>query len=239
VPSKGPGIRGGGIAGIGAVVGSIASLVVSVVIAVVASQNGGSLSPWFVLLSEVPIWLGFLGAALLASRRHGTKSFRRDFGLSMPTLADVRLGLVGGVAGRIIPTIYLILVVIALHISGSASDLAPRVLGITPRGLSGWMVLIVLTVVGAPIVEEIFFRGLIQGAFNRRCGAVASLFITAVIFSLAHVPGEGPFAPFLLFPMAVVLGYLRLKTDRLAAGMLAHAEFNAIGLLIVMVPIFH
>jgi membrane protease YdiL (CAAX protease family) len=113
------------------------------------------------------------------------------------------------------------------------------VLGITPRGLSGWIVLIVLTVVGAPVVEEIFFRGLIQGAFNRRCGTGASLFITAVIFSLAHVPGEGPFAPFLLFPMAVVLGYLRMKTGRLAAGMLAHAEFNAIGLLIVITPIFH
>lgn len=239
VPSKGPGIRGGGIAGVGAAAGSVASIVVSVVIAVMTAQGGGSLSPWFVLLAEVPIWAGFLGAALLASRRNGTGNFGRDFGLSKPTLADARLGVLGGVVGRVIPTIYLVLIVIALHVTRSSTGLAPRVLGITPQGASGWIVLIVLTVVGAPIVEEIFFRGLIQGAFNRRCGAVASLFITAVIFSVAHVPGEGPFAPFLLFPMAVVLGYLRLKTDRLAAGMLAHAEFNAIGLLIVIVPAFH
>lgn len=237
--AKGPGIQGGGIAGLGAVIGSIASVVISIVMLVLSTRSGESANPWFVLVAEVPIWVGFIGAAFLASRRHGTNSFAKDFGLSLPSLGDVRLGLLGGVAGRVIPTLYLILIVIDFHLAGSQNRVAQNVLGITPKGISGWIILIVLTVVGAPIVEEVFFRGLIQGAFNRRCGTGASLFITAVIFSFAHVPGEGAFAPFMLFPMAVVLGYLRLKTGRLAAGMIAHAEFNAIGLLLVILPIFH
>ena len=54
-----------------------------------------------------------------------------------------------------------------------------------------------------------------------------ALFITALIFSFSHVINEGPFAPVALFPMAVVLGYLRLRTGRLAAGMVAHGVFNA------------
>jgi membrane protease YdiL (CAAX protease family) len=236
-PVKGPGIRGGGVAGIGAALGAVASLVVSIVIAVV--MGGGAVSPWFELLAELPLWAGFLGAAVFASRRNGTGRLATDYGISTPDLGDVRLGVLGGLAGRVLPLLYLVLVVIEQHLSDTTTSLSQSVLGITPQGFAGWTVLILLTVVGAPIIEEIFFRGLIQGAFSRRIGPVAALFVTAVIFSLSHVPGEGPFAPFQLFPMALVLGYLRLKTGRLAAGMLAHAEFNAIGLAVVLIPAFH
>ena len=232
---KGPGIRGGGIAGIGAALGTVASFVVAIVEVL---EHHGATSPWFALISEIPLWAGFLGAAYLASKRNGTGSPSLDFGLSWPRVSDVGLATLGALAGRVIPVIYLVLVAIDLHLAHTARGLAPTVLGVTPQGLAGWIVIVLLTVVGAPIIEEIFFRGLIQGVFNRRCGTVASLFITAIIFSFAHALGEGPFAPFILFPMALVLGYLRLKTGRLAAGMVAHAEFNAIGLAIVLVPWF-
>jgi membrane protease YdiL (CAAX protease family) len=39
-----------------------------------------------------------------------------------------------------------------------------------------------------------------------------------------------------LFPIALLLGYLRHKTGRLAAGMVAHATFNASVLLLFLVP---
>jgi len=230
---KGPGIRGGGIAGIGAAAGVIASLAVGI-FALLEHQQ--STSPWFALVSELPLWAGFLGAVYLASKRNGTGQLSLDFGLSWPRASDARNALLGALAGRVIPVIYLVLVAIDLHLAHTSRGLAPTVLGVVPQGLAAWIVIVLLTVVGAPVVEEIFFRGLVQGVFNRRCGTVASLFITAVIFSFAHALGEGPFAPFILFPMGVVLGYLRLKTGRLAAGMLAHAEYNAIGLAIVLVP---
>ena len=55
--------------------------------------------------------------------------------------------------------------------------------------------MITLAVVGAPVVEELFFRGLLQGAFTRRIGAIPALFTTAIIFSFAHILNEGLFAP--------------------------------------------
>jgi hypothetical protein len=218
------------------VLGAVASLAASIVIAIVT--HGDPVSPWFELIAEVPLWAGFLGAALFASRRNGTGRLAADYGFGAPSLGDVGLGVLGGLAGRIVSFFFVLLVIIEQHLS-DAGSLSQTVLGITPQGIAGWAVLIILTVVGAPIVEEVFFRGLIQGAFSRRVGPVAALFVTAVIFSLSHVPGEGPFAPFQLFPMALVLGYLRLRTGRLAAGMLAHAEFNAIGLAIVLIPALH
>jgi CAAX protease family protein len=230
---KGPGIRGGGIAGIGAGIGVIASLVVGVIEVL---NYGSSTSPWLLLISELPLWAGFLGAAYLASKRNGTGKLSLDFGLTTPNLQDARLALPAALLGRVIPVIYLILVAIQLHLAHTPQGLAPTVLGVAPDGTAAWTVLLLLTLIGAPILEELFFRGLIQGVFSRRCGPVPALFITAIIFSFAHTLGEGPFAPFLLFPMAVILGYLKLKTGRLAAGMLAHAEYNAIGLAIVLIP---
>jgi uncharacterized protein len=121
--------------------------------------------------------------------------------------------------------------------SGSNSA-APKILGITPSGVGGWTVLIVITVVGAPFVEELFFRGLVQGAFTRRVGATPALFLTALVFAAVHVTDEGILAPIILLPMALILGYLKQRTGRLAPGMIAHAVFNATVLVLFLVPAF-
>ena len=39
-------------------------------------------------------------------------------------------------------------------------------------------------------------------------------------------------------PMALILGYLKQRTGRLAPGMVAHAVFNASVLLLFLVPAF-
>ena len=214
------------------------SLLVSIVVLVLTWRVSRPVNPWWELVAELPLWACFVGAALVASHRHGTGSLAADFGLATPRAGDIRLGTLGGLLGRVVPLVYFCLWLLAVHLD-HVSNVSSTVLGITPNGISAWIVLVLLTVVGAPMVEELFFRGLVQGAFSRRVGPRPALFVTATIFSLAHVPGEGPFAPYLLFPMAVVLGYLRMRTGRLAAGMVAHAEFNAIGILLAAVPAFH
>lgn len=98
------------------------------------------------------------------------------------------------------------------------------------------MVAVFITIVRAPVVEELFFRGLVQGAFMRRIGATPALFVTALIFCGIHASNEGPIAPLVLFAPALVFGYLRLRTKRLAPGMVAHASFNALTLGLLVVP---
>jgi hypothetical protein len=190
------------------------------------------------LASQLALWVGFVGAVVVASRMNGTKSLAVDYGLSWPRIKDLWLGLGGAVVGRILPLIVLICIVLAGSGFGTPNSAAPNIVGVTPSGIAGWVVLVLLTVVGAPVVEELFFRGLLQGAFTRRIGAVPAIFVTALIFSFAHVLNEGPLAPFVLFPMALVLGYLRYRTGRLAAGMVAHAFFNSILFILLLVPAF-
>ncbi|HVA44170.1 MAG TPA: CPBP family glutamic-type intramembrane protease [Acidimicrobiales bacterium] len=235
--TKGPGIKGGGVAAVGAAVGYALSTVVAITFAVASSGHLSLGDPGLLLTSQVGLWIGFLGAVVVASRRNGTSSLTTDYGLSWPRLSDLGLGVVGGVAGRMIPTVLALLIALAGGLSSSASRQAPTILGTQPQGDFGWAVVVLLAVVGAPLVEELLFRGLIQGAFSRRTGAVPAIFITALIFSFAHIFNEGPAAPLLIFPSGLILGYLRYRTGRLAAGMLAHATFNATLFLILLIPV--
>ena len=91
-----------------------------------------------------------------------------------------------------------------------------------------WLVVLVLiVVVGAPFVEELLYRGLLQHAFVRRFGSALGVLIVAALFAIIHFrPIELPG----LFAFGVVLGVCAVTTRRLGMGLLAHGAFNAEGL---------
>jgi len=86
----------------------------------------------------------------------------------------------------------------------------------------------VLLAVGAPIVEELFFRGLLQRALLHRFGTVPSIVGSAVFFGLAHF--EALQLPALV-AFGIVLAVLAHRTGRLGPGMFAHGAFNAVTVL--------
>ena len=95
----------------------------------------------------------------------------------------------------------------------------------------GWLVgLVAVVVIGAPFVEELMYRGLLQGAAVRRLNdAVAVVavagFFAAIHFRWVEFPG--------LFVFGLILGCCALRTRRLGMGIFAHMAFNATGLLLV------
>jgi membrane protease YdiL (CAAX protease family) len=94
-----------------------------------------------------------------------------------------------------------------------------------------WLVvLVIVVVIGAPIIEELVYRGLIQGHLRGSINEIAALFITAVWFAGIHLqivefPG--------LFAFAIVLGSCFHFTKRLGMSVVAHVAFNATGLIFV------
>ena len=92
-----------------------------------------------------------------------------------------------------------------------------------------WLVaLVLIVVVGAPLVEELLYRGLLQGAFVRRVNDVLAVVVVAIWFALIHFrPVEYPG----LFVVGLVLGTCALVTRRIGLGIVAHAAFNATGLI--------
>ena len=93
-----------------------------------------------------------------------------------------------------------------------------------------FIVLFLIVIVGAPFVEELVYRGFIQGGLQTRLGSTWALLITAAWFTVVHMePIEFPG----LFAFAIVLGLCYRRTQRLGLSMVTHLAFNATGLLLV------
>jgi len=84
-----------------------------------------------------------------------------------------------------------------------------------------------------PFTEELFFRGLGIRALGF-LGATAAVVITALVFGLSHgIPGALP--PLILFGLA--LGWVRLRSDSIWPGVLAHGTYNALGVLVIYLQV--
>jgi len=94
-----------------------------------------------------------------------------------------------------------------------------------------WSVPIALSaIVMAPLVEEIFFRGMIQSMLRRYTGSPwAAVVITSVAFAAVHA--ATPQNLLALFALSLVLGYNYERTGRLTPVIGIHFLFNAINLV--------
>jgi membrane protease YdiL (CAAX protease family) len=96
-------------------------------------------------------------------------------------------------------------------------------------------VIAVLTVLVVPVVEELFFRGLVLRGFirlfagaGRVLGPVLAVTSTGIVFGLAH----GELLELLgLAAFGIVLSVMAYKFKRLGPGIFAHATFNLAAIL--------
>jgi len=100
-----------------------------------------------------------------------------------------------------------------------------------------------MTVLGAPVVEEWLFRGVVFRALDAglgerggRRGTAAAVGLSALIFALAHaewlqLPG--------LFFLGVVLALVVLRTRRLVPSVLTHVGFNALTMTSLVLQRMH
>lgn len=95
-----------------------------------------------------------------------------------------------------------------------------------------WQVAVigVITVIGAPIFEELFFRatifsGLAQAWSSRRGGLAAAVVVSGLLFGAAH--GE-PLQFIGLAAVGVLLAAVLYRTQRYLPSIITHASFNGI-----------
>ena len=93
-------------------------------------------------------------------------------------------------------------------------------------------------VIGAPIMEEIVFRGfLYRGLSATRIGVAGAIVITAVLFGLAH-PEKGPAGMFDTAVHGVMWGWLRWYTGSLWVTIGAHAANNSFAVLLSVAAMY-
>ncbi len=97
-----------------------------------------------------------------------------------------------------------------------------------PDRIAPFVAFAVVVIVVAPIVEELLFRAVGYGLFER-FGRPAAVVLVGIAFGLMHGLVEG-------FPVIATFGiglaYLRMRTDSIYPCILLHATFNAAGLAI-------
>lgn len=213
-----------------AVAGNAASLVLSVIavgialgIAGGAGETTDDLPLWSTAVLQVPLWLGLFGTVWLACRRKGSGSLRRDFGLEM-RVRDVPIGLVAGFVGQIgialiVLPLYDLLGVDTDKVGETAERLADR--AVTGPDI---VLLLGIVVIGAPIVEELFYRGLWLRSIERRVGsAPAALALSSLLFGVIHLQ---PYDIPALTLAGALFGALAVRYGRLGPAIWAHLAFN-------------
>ncbi|HZD32349.1 MAG TPA: type II CAAX endopeptidase family protein [Candidatus Angelobacter sp.] len=80
----------------------------------------------------------------------------------------------------------------------------------------------------APLLEELFFRGMLYPLMRRTAGVTVAVLFTATMFALIHGAQLGyAWAPLLsIFVVGVVFTLVREKTGSVAASFLTHCGYN-------------
>jgi hypothetical protein len=181
-------------------------------------------------LSALSLWVCFLVAAVVVSRRFGSGRFAEDFRFTFR--GNDLLGLPLGVACQLamVPLLYWPLQRI-WPVTFHSDELSQRARDLWDRADGVWLIVLVAVVaIGAPLVEEIIYRGMIQQALHSRIDDALAVVLSALFFALIHLqPVEIPG----LFAFGLVVGICFMRTGRLGMPILVHVGFNATGLLLV------
>ena len=216
---------------------ALGGIVVGLVLSLIGGVAGELVAPHgkllALLLGQAGLWAGLLGAVWLASKRYGSGNPCRDFGVRFRG-ADAGWGTLASIGARVGGTIVLTVLVMANPaFRGSNTNQLTTARG-QPLLL---LVLAGIAIVGAPFVEELFFRGLLQRSLRPLAGAAGAIGGQAVIFASLHMkPSYGlgnvsVFAAIAVF--GVIQGWLADQFRRLGPGMVSHALFNLVAVLVV------
>ena len=215
-----------------AVLATVVAIVASAVIGGLAlgltnAESSTDIPLWAVGLLEIPLWIGLLGVPLWATRRKGSGSLARDFGLRI-RWSDPLRGVVVGVAAQlafvvVMPPLYRLLGVDADKIGDTADKLGDRATSVFSA-----LCLFVIVVLIAPVIEEIAYRGLWFRAAERRWGSVAAVIVSGAVFGITHFQ---PYDTPILIAFGLVLGALAARYRRLGPSIWAHMSFNLIAFI--------
>ncbi len=181
------------------------------------------------LLAVVAPWLALAGWPILVTSWRGNGA-RIDLGLRL-TWPDVGRGAVGGlVAWLVLAVLAVAMMAVTGDFTSAAGDAAAELLRDGNRiVILGFAVAVV---VGAPVVEELAFRGLLFNSLRKRgLSSTWTILITAIAFACFHFE---PIRLPILLGMGLVLGILRARTSALGAPIIAHMLVNAPGAVFIL-----
>lgn len=181
---------------------------------------------WQMLLL-VPGWIVLLGVSWLFA---GALGHQRGWSLR-GQLSDVPVGVFAGVILQIPLVVVVVLIIQAIFGEIEPSGRALALVDMADTWPKVFL-LVLFVGVGAPLVEELFYRGIVQESLVGSLGPVLGIGLASVIFGAVHL-SLIEFAP--LAVVGAGLGYVFWRTGRLLPAIIAHATFNLFTLVNLLV----
>jgi len=169
-------------------------------------------------------WLAWM---YVASRVKGNGTLRADFGLVVNLRRDWPM-IPLGIAFEIVAAIAIL--PISQLVDHTPQDVVNEL--DTAHGAK-LAILVVTALLIAPVVEELFFRGLLLRSLQRRVSAPVAVALSALAFGLAHVIvdwGSGVVLPALV-ALGMISGIFAVRTGNLSRSILLHFGFNSLAIL--------
>lgn len=185
---------------------------------------GGAAEPtgWAVIAIQAAPWIALVGWPAVLTYWRGNGIFI-DLGLRW-RWSDIGWGLLYGFAALVVA---IIIGAITTMIQGEFSSAAGDVGESLAQNPAVLIAFVICVVIGAPIAEEIAFRGMIFTSLAKfKMWPILTVIMSAAIFALFH--GEPVRFP-LLFGIGLVLGLARWHTGSVTTAIVAHMVNNAVG----------
>lgn len=184
-----------------------------------------------IALLQIPLWLGYAGVPIVVAKVKG-RGLVADFRLRITSM-DLPLGVAVGLASQFLLVPLLSLPMLRL-LNKTTEDLNAVAKSLTDRATDplGVVLVILVVAIAAPIIEELFFRGLVMRSIEKRLGPAWAIVLSGLVFGATHfellqLPALAGFG--------MVLGYLAWRTDRLGPSIVAHMAFNGVAVATLLV----
>lgn len=181
---------------------------------------------------------GLLLTCRVVQRRWGTDGgFRKDFGLVYGR-GDWWRGILGSIGARSIGAAAAIFFVLPILFNEEVESIDETAVGDTSISWAGIATFAVVALVVAPLVEELFFRGLLQRSLEAALPRWIAIGVQGVIFGFVHVqPSIGIFNVAIVVPISVagmVLGFTYHRFKRLGPTITTHFWFNVVAIVVLV-----
>jgi membrane protease YdiL (CAAX protease family) len=184
----------------------------------------------------VGLWTGIACTAYIVTRRREGGTFA-DLGFAWPTGSEFGMGLglaflAALAAGQVATLLHNLL-------PQDDTNIKSNLFLAHPLSTAAILTIVAAVCIGAPIFEELFFRGIVQGVLSRRMTAGAAIVVQAGLFGCVHYQlgmsaNEAIVRIGSIMVVGLFLGWLRHRTGRLGAGMVLHGTYNLIVVLVTI-----
>ncbi len=198
-----------------------------------ADVDADRLPLWLTLVQSPFLWVGFIGVPVWVAATKGN-GVVADFRLRLEA-RDVPLAVAAGVLAQLVlvPLVTLPILWLTNTDSGKLGEPAQK-LADKVHGAPSTTLFVLVIAIGAPIAEELFFRGLLLRSLEKRFGLAWAVAGSSIVFGATHFEA----LQFLALAVAgAVFALVGIRTGRLGASMICHMAFNATTVVNLLWPL--